>query len=782
MLLKNVIKTLRKKWMQLVAIGFIIILSSATYTMMFYGLSGIEEPTEAYLADHNQEDFAVEMLNRVTMEEAAYPIAAALLARGFYSLSDIKKVEPATFYKLMENRIAEFEARYRDVSLELREYKNTSYTYRGQSHKALLVKDGETINLSYIEEGRKPSADNEVAVTKVYADKNDLTIGDALLIKNKSYRVTGFVLFPDYTLPMFDETFNLDTGLQTLLLMSDKEYENFDDKESFRLAGMNLSEESIDTTYDKEELPFVSQIADTQTSMRSGAIYDELTQGKVMALGLSIFIAAIAVIIVSILIYNLLHAERGQIGILKALGYRRSEIARPYFVAMMVFAALMLILGYFIGTLYSEPLKKLYLDFYLLPQVKIAQSFTVFATAILVPLLFFSLVSGIIIYRILGENALELLKPHEGKSINRIGRYLSRVLSKAKGSTKFKYLHAIKSTGSFFIFFLGIMFSTILMSFSFMMGGMVDRMTVDYLNKVDYEYEAYLDVTERLPETRPGDEKFLTYPFASLDDSVVSLQGLSSRNKLYSLYDEEGNDITVNIQNGAVITKRLSIKLGLEEGDTLRLEVNDDTFPFLVKGVTDEYISDKVYLNIEKLSNMLSENSTSRLYSGIYSLKKPSDAYYSTIISKSGLIEQSKAMSNYTQFISNVMIGGSAVIAASILFVLTSFTVEKNYYVISLLKVMGYKRREVNAMILNSYFFYALISYLISIPIALGILNLMMRFFTEEYGVILPLQYRPIFLLQTLLILILIFFAGTYISRRKIAKIPLQEVLKAYQE
>ena len=48
MLLKNVIKTLRKKWMQLVAIGFIIILSSATYTMMFYGLSGIEEPTEVY--------------------------------------------------------------------------------------------------------------------------------------------------------------------------------------------------------------------------------------------------------------------------------------------------------------------------------------------------------------------------------------------------------------------------------------------------------------------------------------------------------------------------------------------------------------------------------------------------------------------------------------------------------------------------------------------------------------------------------------------------------------
>lgn len=195
-------------------------------------------------------------------------------------------------------------------------------------------------------------------------------------------------------------------------------------------------------------------------------------------------------------------------------------------------------------------------------------------------------------------------------------------------------MHAIKSTGSFFIFFLGIMFTTILMSFSFMMGGMVDRMTVDYLNKVDYEYEAYLDVTQRLPETRPGDEKFLIYPFASLDGNIVSLQGLSSHNKLYSLYDAEDNDITVNIQNGAVITERLSIKLGLEEGDTIRLEVKDDTFTFLVNGGTDEYISDKVYLNIQKLSNILSENSTSRLYSGIYSLIKPSDAYYSTIINR----------------------------------------------------------------------------------------------------------------------------------------------------
>ena len=62
MLFKNVLKTLRTKWMQLAAIGVIVVLSSMIYTMMFYGLSGIAEPTTSYLEEYNQEDFAVEML------------------------------------------------------------------------------------------------------------------------------------------------------------------------------------------------------------------------------------------------------------------------------------------------------------------------------------------------------------------------------------------------------------------------------------------------------------------------------------------------------------------------------------------------------------------------------------------------------------------------------------------------------------------------------------------------------------------------------------------------
>ena len=133
-------------------------------------------------------------------------------------------------------------------------------------------------------------------------------------------------------------------------------------------------------------------------------------------------------------------------------------------------------------------------------------------------------------------------------------------------------------------------------------------------------------------------------------------------------------------------------------------------------------------------------------------------------------------------FMMNVLIGGASLIAFSILFVLTALTVEKNYYVISLLKVMGYQKREVRSMILNSYFIYALISALLSIPIALLTLRVIVVVFAEDYGLVLPLEFEWIYIVYTLGAVVLLFFMSTFISRRKIDQIPLQEVLKTYQE
>lgn len=782
MLLKNVLKTLAGKWLQLAAIGVIVIFSSMTYTAMSYALGSIAGPTASFLEKHVQEDFSVEMLSVLTSQEAAYPLVQQAVARQHFALTDIRRAEPATFDRLMDGRIRAFEEIHPGVALEVRQTKVVHFERNRRNHTVLVARDAERINLSFIEAGTKPERDDEIAINRIYAQKNGLAIGDLFEMDGRGYRVSGYVLFPDYTLTTFDNSFNLDTGLQALALLTNRAYDAVDADESFRLAGITPTGDQIDTSFDADQLPFVTQIILTQSNMRSGAIYTELTQGRTMSLGLSIFIAAIAVVIVSIMMSNLLNAERGQIGILKALGYRRSEVAVPYFVSIVALASIMLLVGYVLGVALADPLKQMYLDFYLLPQIEIVQSLAVFATAIFVPLLFFAASCGAVIYRMLGEGPLALLKPHDSGYLNVLTKWVSRLLGRARGTTKFKYLHAVRNTGSFIVFFVGIMFSTLLIMFALMMNGMLDRMTIGPLEAVAYRYQAAVDPDKRAPELRPGDEKFLVYPYAYVGDKVVSMHGLEPGNALYNLRDAAGRNITSRIRDDVVISQSLSRKLGIDEGDQIRVRINADFHEFKVAGIADEYSSDVIYLNIETLSSILTEGRTTRMYSGIYAVDEPPAQFYQAVISKQGLLEQSRAMATYTSFMINIMVAASAAIASSILFVLTAFAVERNYYSIALLKVLGYSRREVNSMILDSYFVYSLAAYALSVPITLVILDGLMEVFLQGFGLVIPLEFDLLDVARGLVVLVVIFLLGTWASRRKIARIPLQEVLKAYGE
>ncbi|WP_214884750.1 MULTISPECIES: FtsX-like permease family protein [unclassified Exiguobacterium] len=773
MLYKNVWKTLSKKWMQLLAIAIIIVMSSLTYTMMFYGISGIEVPTEEYLEQSNQEDFAIEMLNRVTEEELRDPDVAALASTGTFTLSDIKRADEGVFNRLITSRIDAVEKEMPDATIELRDLKAITYTLDGAEHRGLLIKESDTINRSYLEAGDRPNTNDEVALNKKYAEENGIEVGDMIDL-GRPFTVSGFVLFPDYTLPLFDDNlFNLDPGSQTLLLMTDESFESIVGQESFRLSG--VTDQTVETDL---ELPFVVSVMETENIIRSGAIYSEISSGKAMALGLSLFIVSIAVIIVAILISNMLEAERGQIGLLKAIGYSRRQIAAPYLVIILIFAFFMLIIGYFLGLYFANPLKELYLDFYLLPSIAIAQSSLVFLTAVFAPLFFFALVAGGVIYKIMGESALALLSPRDNVSLNRLSRLVSRLMKQASGKTKFKYLYAVKSTGSFLIFFLGILFSTILIIFALMMNGAVDRMTVGGLNDAVYEYEAYTDST---PTVEEGQEPFLTYPFAFVEDKLITLKGLSDDNTLFPLRNEDGDKL-VPESGGLIVSSSLALKLGLETGQEIDVDLDGDTLTYPIIGIADEFSGDFAYLSRTELSELLSDGVTDSLFNGIYATERPNESDYPTILSRQGLIEQSESINQYMNFMMNVLIGGASLIAFSILFVLTALTVEKNYYVISLLKVMGYQKREVRSMILNSYFIYALVSALLSIPIALLTLRVIIVVFAEDYGLVLPLEFEWIYIVYTLGAVALLFFMSTFVSRRKIDQIPLQEVLKSYQE
>ena len=101
MLLKNTLKTFKKKIVQLSAIGIIIFLSSFIFTTMFYAISSLEGPAEKFFIDNNQEDFSIDMINALTTKELEYAISNYGIPPKMYTLTNLKKENKDLFYEIL---------------------------------------------------------------------------------------------------------------------------------------------------------------------------------------------------------------------------------------------------------------------------------------------------------------------------------------------------------------------------------------------------------------------------------------------------------------------------------------------------------------------------------------------------------------------------------------------------------------------------------------------------------------------------------------------------------
>ena len=59
--------------------------------------------------------------------------------------------------------------------------------------------DRDTVNTECVMDGRMPTAANEIAIDRMYAVNNSISIGDTLTVDGQTYTVTGFSAVPDYS-------------------------------------------------------------------------------------------------------------------------------------------------------------------------------------------------------------------------------------------------------------------------------------------------------------------------------------------------------------------------------------------------------------------------------------------------------------------------------------------------------------------------------------------------------------------------------------------------------
>ena len=122
------------------------------------------------------------------------------------------------------------------------------------------------------------------------------------------------------------------------------------------------------------------------------------------------------------------------------------------------------------------------------------------------------------------------------------------------------------------------------------------------------------------------------------------------------------------------------------------------------------------------------------------------------------------------------------IIGLIVIYVVTSLIIEENKENISLMKVLGYRKKEVYSLILNSSSFIVVIGYLIGIPLLLASVNQMISSATKSMNLAMPIRINYIYILVGFIVIYLTYEVSKAFSRRKVNRVSMTEALKSRVE
>ncbi|MGR9049450.1 ABC transporter permease [Halobacillus faecis] len=740
---KSVFRTLKEKKFQYAGVAVLLLLAVMLYVSLSMAITTLESRNETFSEDYKQESFHFVAGGEVTDEQ-----------------------------------LSSWENKY-NVILEKRKY--ADFEIDDSTLRAFTTTD--SVNIPYISEGKAPSSNQELAISKVYAEKHQHELGDIITLDDQKFEITGFVYLPDY-IYMVEQMTDLlaDAEKFGVAVVSGSSFpmnaqteilgwtENGDVPDGLREA---VSEETA-----------LLQFVNSEDNPRIGFVETEIEGAKGMTTTLPLFILALSIAMVLMLMKRRMEMQRKEIGTLMALGYRKKELVRHYLGYAWVIGLAGTVGGLTAGAGLSVPLSNLYANYFNLPALSMFDwDPFVLVIGFVLPLLLLILLTTFVISRTLRTEPLTLLRPKEMSSGKKSWLEKLPLLQKGSFIRRFRLRLLVRNKARSFYIFIGVMFSTVLLLFGLITFNSMDQLvetTYKEILKYDYAIHYQSLITE---ETEDEQSPFIMNELGVVDEDVkVTAYGMEKDNEFIQL-SAEGESLQSNLSQGAIISAPLAAVLGVGEGDVINLEnsLNSDTMQVEVAAVADLYIGNNLYLPREELNDFL--GFPEEAYTGTWQKQSPENSENVYMVE-----DKQKAIDSFesTTGATRASVAGMAVFAVLIgvivLTLLTNLIVEENSPSISLFKVMGYHDKEVSKLVLSVYTPIVLIAYFVSIPLASLSLEQTMNTLVQETGFLMPTDVAWWMVVIGFIVILLTYWLSLGLSKRKLKNVSLQEALKKQQD
>jgi putative ABC transport system permease protein len=258
------------------------------------------------------------------------------------------------------------------------------------------------------------------------------------------------------------------------------------------------------------------------------------------------------------------------------------------------------------------------------------------------------------------------------------------------------------------------------------------------------------------------------------------LMGLKPDSIGMNMHDSSGNDMPRNQVN---ITSPLANRLRLKVDDTINFvsKVDGKLYSLTIGGIVKSYSAQYIYMPLDEFNRMTGYAPGS--YIGVLSKNKLNidENLLAGVHDFSELNALADLSLTMTTMVALITIAASLA-GAIIIFLVTSLMIEESRRTVSLMKVFGYRRKEVAKLILGSSAPVVFIGFWLGLPLMLAAGNTLYGYLGEMINMVMPMILSPLYVLISFVVIFAVYQVTKWMCGRKLAKISMSDALKASTE
>lgn len=650
-----------------------------------------------------------------------------------------------------------------------------------------IYKNREKVDIATVYEGRLPKNKHEIALDRLFAEKNDYKVGETIHLNGEDIKIVGFIAVPDYTsLIEKNNDLMMDSIHFGVAIVDNKTFDEFAEKNITYNYSYVLDKKDASDKENYDKLNDIRDICLENGYMLTNMMTSDMNQtisflpndmgGDIpMIKALLYIILVILAFIFVVISETIIDEESTVIGTLLASGYTKNELIRHYMVLPIIITIVSCIIGNIVGYLVFPPyFKDMYYGSYCLPPLKVQFIPEAFVTTTIIPLVFMLVINYLMLRHKLNISPIRFLRRDTHK--NRIKQHIK--LKHGSFFRRFQIRVILQNKGSYFTLFIGILFASFILMFGIVMGPCIDNYLQNSEDsiKADYQYvlKQPIDIKNAEDAEKLTITSLETYYKAGDLDLDVSFYGLDNDSKYY-------DDISLPSKDDEItISYDFAQKMGLKKGDkiTFTNPYTEKDYKFKVYDIYDYKAGFSAYMTQKNLNDMIDQDKN--YYNAYLSDKKLDikDEYIQSKLTRNDVVKIGEQVtSSFGQMIP-IMTTVSIIIYLVVMYILTKLVMDRNATNMSFLKVMGYDDKEISKLYLKASAIVVVISLIICAPFSYYLMDVLFKFAFMRFTSYIEM-YMPYYLhIVVFVVGLLVYSLVNFILNRSIKKVDLGESLK----